>query len=459
MNLTRAVGAGAFVTVGALLFTAALFLIGERRMLFEDRFTVYAEFSRLGQLEIGAPVRVAGADAGEVTDIIVPRSPAQRFRVRMEVSDELHPLIRTDSVAVAQTEGLVGSIYVNIQTGSQAAPEIPEGGTIESTEPFTMADLLLQMSDTVNTVNVTVKTLSAEMEGVIRDVSATTTDAHMLLLELKPDLEAMARNGAKVAADTEQVMAGVRDGKGTLGKLIQDDTLYAKLDAVASETQVVMANMKEVSNEARRALVDFRSKDGPAQGVLADMRATLGQAREATADLADNMEAMKRNFLLRGFFNRRGYFDLDDISPADYRSGVLENGKRKAMRIWLSSALLYEANPEGHEQLSEAGRARIESAMATYLKYVPSNPIVVEGFATGGTVEERYRTSRVRAGMVREYVIARYGLLPQYTGYIALAEDAQGSPGNGRWDGVAITLFLDRDNLQFGSQPALVVER
>ena len=34
---------------------------------------------------------------------------------------------------------------------------------------------------------------------------------------------------------------------------------------------------------------------------MADMRVTLAQAREATADLADNMEALKRNFFLRGF--------------------------------------------------------------------------------------------------------------------------------------------------------------
>ena len=74
------------------------------------------------------------------------------------------------------------------------------------------------------------------------------------------------------------------------------------------------------SNNARY----FRSPDGATQGLMADMRLTLSQAREATADLADNMEALKRNFLFRGFFNDRGYFDLDDISPRQYREGVLE---------------------------------------------------------------------------------------------------------------------------------------
>jgi hypothetical protein len=79
---------------------------------------------------------------------------------------------------------------------------------------------------------------------------------------------------------------------------------------------------------------------------------TVLQAREATSDLADNMEALKRSFFFRGFFNDRGYFDLDAISPADYRSGVLENGKRKAMRIWLNREVLFEPGPEGGELLS-----------------------------------------------------------------------------------------------------------
>jgi len=215
---------------------------------------------------------------------------------------------------------------------------------------------------------------------------------------------------------------------------------------------MVMANVKQVSDEARRAIADFQSKDGPAHGLFADMRMTLTHAREATADLADNMEAMKHNFLLRGFFNRRGYFDLDAISPAEYRKGVLENGKRKAMRIWLSSPVLFEEGPDG-EVLSADGRSRIDSAMTTYLRYVPSNPIVVEGYATEGTLGERYRSSRQRAGLVREYLVGRYGLMPQSTGFIALGSDAQGSPSGGTWDGVSLALFLDMAALQFADQP------
>jgi phospholipid/cholesterol/gamma-HCH transport system substrate-binding protein len=460
MVSSKVVGAGAFVIIGVLLFTAVLFLIGERRMLFEDRFELYTEFAKLGQLEAGSIVRVAGMNAGEVTEIQVPSSPDGKFRVKMEVRDDLHGLVRTDSVASAQTEGLVGGIYVSIATGSAQAPEVPEGGTIAGLEPFSMADLLAQASETITQVNMTVEKLSGDLEGTIDEIAMATQDAHQLFIDITPEIKSIAENGNRISADTQRMMAGIRAGEGTLGKLINDDTLYMRAREIADETKKiadetrgVMANVRQISDEAKRAISDFRSKDGPAQGLFADMRVTLTQAREATADLADNMEAMKHNFLLRGFFNRRGYFDLNAISPAQYRSGVLENGKRKAMRIWLAAPVLFEEGPGG-EVLSADGRSRVDSAMTTYLRYVPSNPIVVEGYAMEGSIGDRYRLSRQRAGIVREYLMGRYGLMPQNTGYIALGSDVEGSPAGDKWDGVSLTLFLDTAALQFADQQA-----
>ena len=454
MLSAKAVGAGAFVVIGTALFALALFTIGERRMLFEDRFTVNAEFASLGQLETGAIVRVAGANAGEVSDILIPGTPARPFRVQMEVREDLRPLIRADSVATIQTEGLVGGIFVNIAPGTEQAPPVADGGVIQSREPFALADLLQQASDTMTLVHRTVETLSVDVEETIDQIAATAADANQLLNEISPQIQAIALNGSRISADAGQIVASIRAGEGTIGKLVNDDRLYERAREIADETRVVMENVRQVTDEARRAIADIRAEDGPAQGLFADMRATLSQTREATADLADNMEALKHNFFLRGFFNRRGYFDLDAISPAQYRSGVLENGKRKAMRIWLSSAVLFAPGPDGTEALTADGRARADSAVVTFLKYLPANPVVIEGYATEGTAGERFRSSRQRAALVREYLLGRYGLMPRHTGFIALGADAVESPQGKRWDGVALTLFLDTDALRFADQQA-----
>ena len=217
-----------------------------------------------------------------------------------------------------------------------------------------------------------------------------------------------------------------------------------------------MANVREVSDEARRAIADFRSKDGPAQGLMADMRVTLTQAREATADLADNMEAMKHNFLLRGFFNRRGYFDLDAISPAEYRNGVLENGKRKAMRIWLASAGAVRGGPGRHRD-AHRGRPRADRLGDGHLPQVRAGqPDRRRRLCDRGTAGERFRVAKARRRWSGTIVMERYELMPQNTGFIALGTEAQGSPAGDQWDGVALTLFLDREQLQFAAQQATV---
>jgi outer membrane protein OmpA-like peptidoglycan-associated protein len=342
---------------------------------------------------------------------------------------------------------------VNIAAGTDKAPILPENGLISGKEALQISDLLQQASDSVGLITQTVESLRGDAETAVKQIALTAADAHALVEDVRPDIAAIARNGNRLTDNMQAILGKVNDGEGTLGKLVNDDGLYQQARQIATEAQAVMVNIRAVSAEAKEAIADFRSPEGPTNGLMSDMRLTLAQAREATADLADNMEAMKRNFLLRGFFNKRGYFDLNSISPDEYRQGVLENGKRKAMRIWLASNVLFDTRPDGSEALTADGRARVDSAIATYLRYLPTNPIVVEGYATAGAVGERYQRSRLRAAAVREYLLSQYHLTPQNTGSIALAEDAKGSPSNNQWDGVALTLFLDREQLQFSTQP------
>jgi phospholipid/cholesterol/gamma-HCH transport system substrate-binding protein len=452
MLSSRMVGAGAFIVVGVTLFAVALFMIGERRMLFQRQFPVHAEFAQLGQLEIGAIVRVAGMDAGEVTSIEIPASPSGKFRVRMDIREDLHQLVRTDSVATTQTEGLVGAIAVNIAAGTEEAAVVSPGGTIRSREPIAFTDLLRQASTTITLVNDTVEALRGDIEGAIQQLALTAEQTRVLMDEVGLEIRAVAANGRRISGDAREIVARINAGEGTIGKLIHDDALYQRARELATQTEAVMANLRQASDEARRTLADFRSTDGPAQGLMTDMRVTLEHAREATADLADNMEALKHNFFLRGFFNRRGYFDLDAISPNEYRKGVLENGKRKALRIWLTAGVLFDRDASGTEVLSDGGRARIDSAVSTYLEYLPSNPLMIEGYASGPTEAERFRLSRQRAAIVREYLRTRYELAPQDTGFIGLGREAPGSPDEGKWEGVSLALFLDRDRLRFAGE-------
>ncbi len=451
MPSSRLVAVGAFVIGGLVLFAVGLFLVGDRRGLFAHNFEVYTEFTKLAGLENGATVRVAGMDAGEVTEIHVPTGPGAKFRVRFRVRDKLHPVVRADSVASIQTEGIVGNKFLQVEGGTNRAPEAPSDSTIPSRDPFDIADLLQQMSDTLAMVNKTIADVQDDVQLAIRNISDTAVEARDLLHGSRADIDAIMSDSRRISADMRVVMDDISAGRGTIGKLVTDDTLYRQAKDIAGQAQDVIRSLRAAAEQAQQAIGDLRSKGGEAQGLATDLRETLASARDATSALAENAEALKHNFLFRGYFNRRGYFNLSDISPQAYRTGALDGKDREPLRIWLSADVLFAggADGDGAEQLTDDGKARLDSAMSQFLKYPQTSPLIVEGYSEQATEDARYLQSRERASVVRDYLVPRFHLDADRVGEMPLGSDAAGSPaGNNTWRGVALTMFVPRSALQ-----------
>ena len=442
MANARLAAVGAFVVGGILLFTVGLFLIGSRRMLFSDTFELYAEFSQIAALDGGAKVRVSGMDAGEVVSIRVPSSPAGKFRVRMRVRSDLHQLLRLDSVAAIQNDGLVGNKFVQIDSGTEQSPVVPDEGTIRSREPFDIADLMSKMSETIDTVTSTILDLKGEVDNVLKTISDTTATAQNLLNDVGDDAKAIVASGKRVSADIQVIITGLREGRGTAGRLLTDDALYQSAKKMAADAEVTMANVREASLQAKTALANLQGEDGPVKGLSSNLQQTLTSARDVMADMAETTEALKHNFLVRGFFNRRGYFDLADVSVDAYRQGVLENKERRALRLWIRAELLFDRNAQGVERLSDEGRRRLDSAMSQFVRYPRTSPIVVEGYAQRPTGDERFLLSRSRGQLVRDYILGRYGLDQGTIAVMSMGSEAVDSPSGDTWDGVAVAIFI-----------------
>jgi phospholipid/cholesterol/gamma-HCH transport system substrate-binding protein len=442
MPNTRLAAVGAFVVGGLLLFAVGLFLIGNRRMLFAETFDVYAEFSQIASLQNGATVRVSGMDAGEVESIHVPAGPSAKFRVRMRVRSDLHQLIRLDSVASIQNDGLVGNKFVQIDSGTEASAVVPDKGTIHSREPFDIADLLAKMRDTIDNVNAAIAEVKDEVEDTLSAISNTTLIAQELITDVGKEAREISSSGRKVAADLQTIVSSLRQGRGTIGRLLVDDALYQSARKIASDAERAVSDVREASQQAKSVLGDLRGEGSQVKGLTGNLQQTLASARDAMADMADATEALKRNFLVRGFFNRRGYFDLDEVSVEQYRQGALEGRDRKALRIWIRADLLFERDPAGLERLSDQGRQRIDSAMSQFVRYPRTTPFVVEGYAREITADQRFLLSRSRAQLVLNYVVGKFGLDANATTTMAMGAEAHESPLGDTWDGVALAVFV-----------------
>jgi phospholipid/cholesterol/gamma-HCH transport system substrate-binding protein len=447
MTSARLAGVGVFVVAGLALFTIGLFMIGDRQMAFTKKFTIYTEFKKITGLQPGAIVRVSGAKAGAVQEIVPPNSPGGKFRVKLEIIEDLHPIVRADSVASIETEGLVGGSFLGVSTGSESAPAAPAESTIPSKEPFDISDLMQQMGETVKKVNETIDQLKGDVQRAVVSVGATVDNANELITEVSDDVKRMASAGSRISEDAAQISDSIRSGRGTIGKLVNDDELYRRASGIAKEAEQIASNTRQVLEQARKALADFQAKDGPIQSLSTDLKQTMNDARVAVSGFAENMEALKHNFLLRGFFNDRGFFNLTDISPEAYRLGALtRGGARRAVRVWLGSAVLFDLDAENPalERLTDEGKKRIDSAMGAHLNQLPGAALVVEGHAQQGTRDEQHLRSRTRASLVRDYLIGTFHLDPKMTGIMPLGRDSQGSPNGAPWDGVALAVFQEK---------------
>jgi phospholipid/cholesterol/gamma-HCH transport system substrate-binding protein len=161
----------------------------------------------------------------------------------MDLSKSTHEIIKQDSVATIETEGLLGNQYMAISFGSAGEAEVRSGDIIASQAPLEMADML--------------KKASGILDGGQQAI----------------------RNVTQATANLDSISGKIDRGQGTVGALVNDKQLYTNLAAT--------------TNTLHDAVV---SAQGGAVG------------------FQENMEALKHNFLLRGYFKSRGYEDSSELA-------------------------------------------------------------------------------------------------------------------------------------------------
>jgi phospholipid/cholesterol/gamma-HCH transport system substrate-binding protein len=446
---------GAFVIAGLLLFAGGLFLIGDRRLLFAEQFELNATFGRVTGLQVGARVRLSGLEAGEVLEIQVPRRPSEPFRVRMRILETLRQLVRADSVPAIQTDGIVGNTFIQITVGTEVAPVVSPGDTLTGRDPIEIADLILEGRNTFRTVAVEITDLKDDVEGAIQALTATADTTTEVIDTVGKHVETLTaasagavQNAQAVLTEANAIVRNIREGRGTIGRLANDEALYERVVSASREVEQSMKNVREMTERTRELVTIFTARDGTAQQIAVALRNALTDVQEATSDLAEGTEALKRNFLFRGFFEDRGFFDLDTVSREAYQAGALERD-RTAIRIWIDAGLLFARDAAGVERLTDEGRRRLDSAMADLVRYPRDSPLVVEGYGDLSGGESAYLQSVDRAQLVREYLLARFRRQATLTDIMPMGSDAVGSPsGDRRWSGVALALFVRNDVLR-----------
>jgi phospholipid/cholesterol/gamma-HCH transport system substrate-binding protein len=457
--INRNLVVGLFVTAGLALFTVGLFLIGNRHQAFARHVDFYAEFNDLSGLAKGAKVQVGGMDAGQVLDIGIPESPAAKFRVKLRVDERFHGLVCTDSLATIGTEGVVGDTFLLVRPGSLTGHTAAALSTLPTKEPIELADLLDQG------------------KGTLTDVDAAVNNANGLLTSVGGKVNSALDQVQGTVSNVNDVVVSLKEGRGSVGMLLRDQTLASQVRQTLTNVQQASVDIGHASSQANALISDIQSRNFPRkidgtlasvssaasnidastsqlhqtiadfaapdeQGVTAgiNIRQSLSNANAATSNMADETEALKHNFFFRGFFRHRGYYNLTNIPPAQYRKDSLFISPGNS-RKWLSAEQLFQRDSNGLEHLTPQGRSLLNSALAQYGEYIFESPIVVEGYSDDDNPAAQLTISRDRAILVRLYLQNHFQLDPGHLGAVSMKNLPPDGLDRPTWDGICILLL------------------
>lgn len=319
---------GLFITIGVALFILGVYLIGSQENMFGANFHVSSIFNNVNGLQPGNNVRYSGINVGTVEKIDLLNDST--VRVNMRIGKEVQPHIKKDAVASIGSDGLVGSMLVNISPGKGAAPMIEEGDVIASYSRVEPEELL-------NTLGATNENIALISNDLLRITNYMTKGKGTLALLLRDtslalglkeavyNLQTTSRYLAATGSELQHLIGEVEEGSGLLNQLLYDTTVIAnlntsinKIDTLAEKVEPFLAELQRSAEEItasgallKSAMEQLAEGDGAANMLLRDtafaenLQQTLINIEQGTARFNENMEAMRHNFLFRRYFKKK----------------------------------------------------------------------------------------------------------------------------------------------------------
>ncbi|MFD1096282.1 MlaD family protein [Salegentibacter chungangensis] len=305
---------GIFVIVGLVLFTLAVYLIGNRKNLFGNTTQISSVFKNVNGLQPGNNVRYSGVNVGTVKSISILNDTS--ICVDMIISEKTIGLIKKNSLATINSDGLVGSMIVNILPGEKGEPaNIRPGDTITSISNIATADMLA----TLNTTNENAALLTADLLKITKAINdgegvlgGLIKDKEMAI-EFKNSISNLEKTTASAVQTINRInhlVSSIEYDESLASVLLSDTASADKMEMIledlnhsASEIKLMTSNLNSFSEEIRQG-------DGALNYVIKDtsfvnnLESTIRNVEEASEKFNENMEALKHNFFFRGYFRR-----------------------------------------------------------------------------------------------------------------------------------------------------------
>lgn len=228
---------GILVLTGFTVLAIAIILIGGGISFFRPRYDLKTYLSSASGLKKGSLVWLAGIEAGNVYDVSITPSPDpnRAVEVIMRIDTNYRDSIREDSVASIGSIGLLGDKYIDISRGSAKTKVIPANGEVKGSETADIKRIIQNSNDLVANLGDFVDKLNRIIQKI--DTGQGTIGKFINDPSLFDKVD-------RTVAEAANLLVELRTGQGSIGRLITDRELYDRLNQTLSRAQSVMAKVE-----------------------------------------------------------------------------------------------------------------------------------------------------------------------------------------------------------------------
>ena len=304
---------GLFVVIGLLIFILAIYFIGNKQQMFGKTEHLKAVFTNVGGLQLGNNVRYSGINVGTVQEISMINDTA--IIVDMIIDKSIFKNIKKNAVATIGSDGLVGSMIINIAPGKGFADFVEANDVIKSFDRVRSDDMLT----TLNTTNQNAALLTADLLKITKEITEGKGTVGILINDT-----VMANDLKKTMHYLKITSQGTSESVVKLNQLIsslskKDNVVGVLSDTVvAKQIKTIAINLQQSSREINKVVENLNAtilnvKDGKGAinylsndpKLVKNIDSTMTNINQASSRLNENLEALKHNFFFKGYFKKQ----------------------------------------------------------------------------------------------------------------------------------------------------------
>lgn len=315
-KLYKNIKLGFFVSTGMALLILLLYFIGKNRNLFGSNFVLKARFENVQGLKDGNNVRYAGIDVGSVSKIKFINDTV--VEVFMNIENKMKKIIRKNALVSIGTDGLVGNKVVNISSIRKQSPLVQENDVLITRKPIDTDDMLRTLFKTNNDIAI----IAENLKQTIMQINESTALWNFLKDDFVPkklhsfvfNLDVASKKTNLILDDAKIAIDKITNGSGTISTLLYDTVLSNDLRNIVKNINNAGSQADELARKinilTNKIDADINQGYGPIHALLKDstivhsINRSMNNIEKATDRFNIYMEALKHNFLFRGYFKK-----------------------------------------------------------------------------------------------------------------------------------------------------------